>query len=148
MKHKLLLALSLSLVLAACTTPVKHNTPSGRPEATINGREAAVRKELTNVMVNSGFRLVRSDSSTIVFDRPITNAFAQFALASQYDHQPVARATYTIVDQGKSVRLIGDVASITNPGSAFERRTDFNSSPDSLQMQNVISGVKHSVEAR
>lgn len=143
-----LLTLCLLLPLAGCATPVTHATQSGKPEATIRGSESRVRKELTNLMMDSGYRVTKSDDTTIVFEKPITNTMAQFALASRYDHQPVERSSFTIIDQGKTVRLIGDLAGITNPGSAFERRTDFNRGADSMITQAQIDVVKDEVEGK
>lgn len=74
-------------------------------------------------MLNRGFDLRKDTNYQLVFERPITDIFTAALFGSQYDHTPNARITATQAASPKSVRVIVDLAVVTNPGSAFERRT-------------------------
>lgn len=43
-------------------------------------------------------------------------------------------------------RVVADFAIITNPGSSFERRTDFNNNQDSVQIQSMLDQIKAELE--
>jgi hypothetical protein len=144
------LILFLPFLLVACAIPVKHNNASGKPEVTIKTSSVkSVRTKATEMMVNGGYRTVRSDDMSITFDKIINDGgMANFLLGSRYDMNPAARVNYTFLDLGKSVRVIADLSVITNPGSGYERRTDFNNSQDSLFIQQELNGLKSRIEGR
>lgn len=149
MKHKLLVLLFL-IPLAGCATPVQHPTPSGKPEVIINKTNVkTVRNKVSEFMINYGYRPVRSDDMTAVFDKIINDGgMINLMMGSQYDMNPAARVTYTFLEQGKAVRVIADIAVITNPGSGYERRNDYNHHPDSLLFQQELNLVKNRLEGR
>lgn len=80
------------------------------------------------------------------FDRPVTNILASALLGSRYDSQPNARITYMFSKFSSSIRVVADMAVITNPGSAFERRTPFNNNQDSLSIQQMMLNIKLMLE--
>jgi hypothetical protein len=48
------------------------------------------------------------------------------------------RVSYDIAALPSGVRVISDLAVITNPGSAFEKRTDINEGPASAEVQAIL----------
>jgi hypothetical protein len=140
------LAFSL-LVLTGCATPVHHETPSGRPEVTIQGNLAkAVQGEITNEMLNRGYNVKSSGETLLVFERPIDNAMASVLLGSQYDSTPSARITYSIVESMNTTRVVASFVAVTNPGSAFERLTPLNNNPDTVEYQALLNDIKTRLE--
>lgn len=139
-------ALVTVAVLAACATPVHHNTPSGKIEVMFAGfAPAVVKPAIAAQMINRGYNITRDTEYLMVFDKPITNGMAAALLGSRYDGTPNARVSVTMLYADGDTRVIGDLAVITNPGSAFERRMDVNNSKDSLVIWEAISAARTSL---
>jgi hypothetical protein len=137
----------VSLGLASCATPVQHNTASGKPEVTINVADLdAVTSTFQSEMINRGYMQTGGNRFMLKFDRPVTNILASALLGSRYDSQPNARITYMFSKFSSSIRVVADMAVITNPGSAFERRTPFNNNQDSLSIQQMMLNIKLMLE--
>lgn len=97
-------------------------------------------------MLNRGFDLRKDTNYQLVFERPITDIFTAALFGSQYDHTSNARITDTLAASPESVRVIVDLAVITNPGSAFERRTPANHSRDALEYQGILDNSRREIE--
>jgi hypothetical protein len=139
--------LAAALILGGCGTPVTHATGSGKVEVGINGATPEIVKPgLVNKMVNYGYRITKDTPYEIAFDRPTDNLAASILLGSKYDAQPNARVSYFITATPPTVRVVADIAIITNPGSSFERRTEMNNSQDSVQVQALLDDLKMSLE--
>jgi hypothetical protein len=132
------------LALTACGTPVVHNTPSGRPEVTIQGATPdQAGAEITNAMLDTGFTPNDNTSKfSLSFDKPVTNLLAAALLGSQYDSTPNSRIIYTITPSGSGTRIVATLAIITNPHSAFEHPTNMNNSQDSASVQGILDRLK------
>lgn len=143
----LTLVISLFFLVAGCATPIKHLTPSGRPEVTITGRVGEqIVARITNRMLDSGYNVKMATKTLMVFEKPIDNVLAAALLGSHYDHTPAARVTYTIIETEGYTRIVASLAAITNPGSAFERVTPMNDSKDSVRVQQFLAALKSSLE--
>ena len=143
MKRRTVICGIAALTVAACVEPVEHSTASGKPEVLIDTQDtSAVKSEIVSYMINSGYSVTTNDEFTIAFDRPVDNAFAAVLLGSSYDSTPNARITYTIIEVNNGTRVIADSAIITNPGSAFERRTPMNNSQDSKRIQELLTQIQ------
>jgi C-terminal processing protease CtpA/Prc len=137
------LVLAAGLLCAACQTGVQHQTASGRPEITIpNVSTDRVKSELVNRMVNGGFRIHRDTPYEISFEKPSDNFAVNVLMGSKYDSQPNVRASYTLAQIGSGVRVVGDLAIVTNPNSAFEKRTDMNNSQGGREYQEALDQLK------
>lgn len=142
------LVLVAALGLAGCATPVQHQTASGKPEILVAGATPeTVKPAVVNRMVSAGYRITKDTPYELAFDRPVENVAAAVLLGSKYDSTPNARVSYTIAGTGTGTRVVADLAVITNPGSAFERRTDFNGSQDTVKIQGVLDQVRGDLEA-
>lgn len=136
-------AFTAGLLLSSCGTPVSHATASGKVEVVINGTTPeATKAALVNEMVNHGYRITKDTPFETAFDRPTDNIAAAVLLGSKYDAQPNARVSYFITPTPPTVRVVADIAIITNPGSGFERRTEMNASQDSVQLQALLDQIK------
>jgi hypothetical protein len=139
----------LMLILTGCAAPAQHNTPSGRPEVTINGRVSkAVLGKITNGMINNGYNVKTSTDTLLVFEKPMENFAAQLFLGSRYDSTPAARITYNIIETEGFTRVVASFAAVTNPGSAFERLTPMNNNPDTASYQTFLDKIKNEIEWR
>lgn len=151
MRRKILTMIAIMMMagLTACATPVKHDTPSGKAEATIRGTSATtVKNRLTDLMLNKGYTVTRSDDLVVAFDKPIDNALAAAFLGSKYDSTPNARISYNLIQSKGAVRVVADCMAITNPGSAHERKTSFNDHADTLNVQRWLNDIKASLEKK
>ena len=92
-------------------------------------------------MLNKGYRITKDTQFELAFDMPVDNAMVSVLLGSKYDSQPNKRVSYSIAQVGEDVRVVADFAVITNPGSAFERRTDLNESAATTDVQTLLEEV-------
>jgi hypothetical protein len=136
------------IAIVGCATPIRHDTPSGRPEVTVRGNLAKpIHREITNAMLNRGYNVKSSTETLLVFERPLDNAMASVLLGSQYDSTPAARITYSIVESMDWTRVVASFAAVTNPGSAFERITPLNNNPDTAEYQALLNEIKVRLES-
>ena len=98
-------------------------------------------------MLDRGYIVTRESDYLVTFDKRIENVLAAALLGSRYDSTPNARVTYTIAKLQGRIRVIADLAVVTNPGSAFERLTNANANEGSLAIQDVMNFAKIDVEA-
>lgn len=146
---KILVCVAAFALLAGCATPVVHQTASGKPEVTIDTENViGVKEALVSRMINRRYNLISDSDYQLVFDRPIENFLAGALLGSRYDSTPNARITYTLAVGTDSVRIVADLAIITNPGSAFERRMEMNSVKDSMEFQEMLNQLRDTFSYR
>jgi len=114
--------LALGCALCACAAPVHLDTPSGHPEVTIS-RVAPdrVKSALVNKMIDSGYRITKDTQFELTFDKPADSALAILLLSSDRGGTPNMRVAYSIAQVGDDVRVVADVAIISNPGSPYEK---------------------------
>jgi membrane-associated protease RseP (regulator of RpoE activity) len=145
---RILIALVSFLALSACAgTLHRPQTASGRPEVTIaNTTPEKIKPVLVSEMANAGYRITKDTPYELAFDKPVQNLAMAVLLGSRYDAQPNARVTYTFAQIGNDTRVIGDVAVITNPGSAFERRTELNNGVDAYDLQTGLQRLSAAMD--
>jgi uncharacterized protein YceK len=144
---RILCALMMTLLLSGCAAPINHNTASGKVETSFVGaKKSVVRERITNEIINRGYNIIRSDDSMLVADKPVENVLAAALLGSDYDSTPNARITFNLIQNGNTVRVVADCAVITNPGSAFERRTNANNNAETANIQSWLDGIKRSLQ--
>lgn len=137
-----------AVALQGCGTPVEHATASGKVETSITAPSAdVVKSALVNEMVNRGYRITKDTPYEVAFDKPSDSVAAQLLFGSRYDGIPNARISYMIASTPPTVRVVADLAIITNPGSAFEQRMPLNNSQESVQAQALLDAVKYKIES-
>jgi len=139
----ILIALALVSLCAACSAPGQLATASRHPEVTISQTTPdKVKSALVSKMIDKGYRITKDSPYELAFDHPMDNILATVLLGSKYDSEPNARVSYSIAQSGEDVRVVTDLAAITNPGSAFERRTDLNGSAEAAKVQAFLDGLR------
>lgn len=145
---KCLVVSLLFVTMGACAAPVKHDTPSGRPEVSIRGRVGSqVQSEIMNMMLNNRYGIKSSSTNIIVFEKPFDNVMASVLFGSKYDSTPCARVAFNIFEVGDSTRVVASFAAITNPGSSFERSTPLDNNPDTVKYQTGLNEIKQRIES-
>ncbi len=148
LKH-IIVAHTVALLIfgAGCQAPIRHLTPSGRPEVTITRRVGdQVAARITNRMLNAGYNVKTATKTLMAFEKRVDNFLYEVLFSSDYDRNPAWRITYTIVETKVSTRVVASLSVITNPGSAFERVTSMDNSKDSLSIQQFLTELKNSFE--
>ena len=119
------LPLALALLLSSCVAVEPLPTASGRPECTIEGHDVAeLQGLLISDLVANGWMLREQSNGMLVFWQSNTSPLAAGLFGSQYDATPTNEVRFTFAQFGETVRVFGQLAVLTNEGSAFEQRTD------------------------
>lgn len=137
----------IGAVLIGCVTPVDLGTASGRPEITTNVSMDRLKPELMAAMMNRGYSMHRDSGVSLSMEKPLTGMAAAF-FGSRYDPNPAARITFTFIQSTDQLRLIADMAMVTNPGSGYERLTPANRSQDARIIQSFLEDLKARIEAQ
>jgi hypothetical protein len=145
MIQKILITVFIIISLAGCATVKPLNTTTGRPEVIIaDVSKKDISDAIVNTMLSWDFQLQKRDDYILVFGKKNTNLASSLLLGSRYDAIPEWRFTYNIVDYADGVRIIANIVSVTNPGSAFERITDFSKgSQDAQNIQKFFENLKN-----
>lgn len=145
-----MIAIFMIISLAGCAAVKPLNTTTGKPEVTITeASKKEISDVITNTMLSWDFQLQKRDEYILIFGKKNTNIASSVLLGSRYDAVPEWRFTYNIVDYADGVRIIVNIVSVTNPGSAFERITDFSKgSQDSQNIQKFLENMKNEFEVR
>jgi len=148
MNRRTLLTIVVSFILAGCATVPPLNTPSQRPEVTITG---ASKKEILDTLVaemlSRGAQVKRIDEYSAVFGIRDDSFTGALLFGSRYDSTPEARVTFNLVETGNGIRVFGNSAMVTNPGSAFERVTDMTGGKLAHDMQAALERLKARVQS-
>jgi hypothetical protein len=140
---RLIILAAIAFLCSACATVPPPATASGKPEVTIaEATPEKVKPVLVDKMLNSGFRITKDTPYELSFDKPVQNIAVAVLLGSKYDAQPNLRVSYTFAQLSTATRVVADVAIITNPGSAFEQRTDTNAGVDSHDIQILLETIR------
>ena len=134
--------LCLCFLQSCITPPIEHQTASGKPEITIAATPEVLKPKIVTQMLTAGYRINRDTAYELSFDRPVDNLAVAVMLGSKYDSQPNARISFSFAPIANETRIVTDIAVVTNPGSAFERRTPMNNSADSGKVQAMLDVLK------
>ena len=138
--------LFLGLVGCATMPDVMLNTPSGRPEVSIqNATKKQVMDAIINRELSKSWDLKSQSDSLLVFSHKVTGFAAALAYGSQYDSTPEQRGTFTLVDSGNVIRVLLKVEMVTNPGSAYERTSDVTLGKNAAPLQTTLEEIKASL---
>lgn len=133
-----------SCALGACTATTNLDkpldTPSGHPEVTISRTtDNKVKAALAREMTSKGFHVTKDTRSELAFDKPLDDKQAQAVLGNKVTGTTNGRITYSITRVGDDIRIIADLAAITNPGSPSELSTDMNDATKGAPVHDVQS---------
>jgi len=144
MTKKILIAIVMVISLAGCATVRPLNTTTGKPEVIItDASKKDISDAIINTMLSWDLQLQKRDEYILIFGKKNTNIASSVLLGSRYDAVPEWRFTYNMVDYADGVRIIVNIAAVTNPGSAFERLTDLSKgSQDAQNIQKFLENLK------
>ncbi|MCK9584041.1 MAG: PDZ domain-containing protein [Candidatus Cloacimonetes bacterium] len=139
--------LCLSL-LWGCANLTPLETRTGRPDIVINGvTKKEVSDVLVNFMINYDFLMIRMDEYSLVFGKIIKDPGMAILGGSRYDPFPQNRWTYTLIDATSGIRVLTTIEIVTNPGSAFEQKTDVSkASKAAHEAQTILENLKRNLE--
>lgn len=90
----------------------------------------------------TGLAVTRADDFIVVAEGMNTSFEAMLLYGSKYDRTPAIRVKYNIASVGGGeVRVKGMAQMITNPGSAFERTSEFTAQASGY-INRILSGVQ------
>lgn len=137
-----LLALASLLIACESTTPTTSGT---RPQVTLAGQLGEqVATQLTGHMLDRGYNITQESPRAIIFEKPATGLTSKVVYGSNYNLTPNYRITAHILEAADTTRVVLDFAMITNPGSAHERSTPANQSPDTRHYQAFLDQLARS----
>jgi hypothetical protein len=90
-------------------------------------------------MIDKGFQVTKDTQFELAFDRPLDDKQAQAILGSKVKGTPHGRITYSIEQVGDDVRVVADLAVVSNPGRVSERSTDQNDASKGAPVHDVQS---------
>jgi len=141
----------LILTFAGCdnTSIEEYNTLSGKPEVIIEGVDKrTVVNKLNDEMINRGYNINETSEYKLVYGKDTESILTSMFFGSEYDAIPETRITINIVEYEdiKQLRLIATLEVVTNPGSAFERTTDFTNSEEGRKYFKTLREIKEEIE--
>lgn len=132
------LVLCLAL-LAGCATQTL-NTPTGRPEVTIpNADLEEIKNLLTQNAIDWGYHVREVTDYRAVYEKRGEGTGEAILFGSTYDPFPLYRLQYDLLPQGEAVRIVGNLAVVTNPGSGYERTQDLSKGKSGVQIQDFLT---------
>lgn len=129
MRHRIregsALAMALLTACAGCATAPHMDTPSGRPEVTIDADTADTRAALESEVINRGFMIIHDEGPMLLAEKDGGLTMQIFAGNSHF--RPQYRLRFNLVRYGERTRVVGmslfthalysnaNEAEITNP---------------------------------
>lgn len=139
------LGLLAAMVLSGCASLPPPQTPSGKPELMLSGVDAAcVRSRMANALVNQGYGIKTMNDYSIIAERKVTSGAAAFLYSTPMSGSPNERLTITMIPQGNSMRMVMDMAYVSNAGTGFEKLTPITASQNDEQM---LMQIKPNIES-
>lgn len=136
-------------ILASCATIPPIETPSGRPECSISGAtNDEVQSYLLERFMSDGWMLKQQSPSQLVLWKENASTFQNVLLGSQYDPTTTHEVRFIFSGQGTEVRIFGQVAIVTNEGSAFEQRNDLTGGKAGHELWQSLVRVEEHFEQR
>lgn len=147
---KKIIAIFCCLLFIGCAGKnVTHHTPSRKVETTIMSTDTeTIIGMITDNMINRGYSTKEISDRFIIFEQPVKNILGAALFGSRYDSSPNTRITYNINCYNKKTRIVASFAVVTNPGSAFERISNFDNHQDTPKYQSMLNKIKIKMERK
>lgn len=137
------LAAVVAAGLAGCQTAV--DTASGSPEVTIPGiRPDQVKPVIVGQMLNTRLRIKTDTQYSLVFEKPEENIGMNVLFATGFG-PPVHRVNFAIAEVPGGTRIVADSSTISNSGTAFERKTGWYVEFGPERLQAMLNNIESSV---
>lgn len=138
MRLQVLTPLVLCSVLASCVTVPPITTPSGRPECTVERPSADVQAYCLERFIGNGWMLKSQSPNQLVLWKESDSELQNVLLGSAYDPTTTNEVRLVFTNSTAGTRVLGQVALITNEGSAFERRDDLTSGKAGYELWQAL----------
>lgn len=145
---KIMWGVFLPFVLLACATVQPISTKSGMPEVTICKLDKTeIMEKFAAALSMDGWNIRSANNYQIVAGKPASNLLISALFGSRYDSTPESRMIFTFADVSGNCTYIGArLQIVTNPGSGFERITDYSRGKDAHELQQQLENLKSLVE--
>lgn len=132
---------ALALLAAGCSNGPPIQTASGKPDVVLRGVEpACIREHILNGALTAGWNIRSSSDIQIVMERPAPPSFAAAMLSTNYSGPPYQRVTFNLVPSGPDLRMVADMAWVSNANTGFERvRPAQANANDQSQIEGLAS---------
>lgn len=121
------LSMSAQMQLCAAELPAV-NTPSGKPEVTIDEATVSlVKSAIMNRALSRGWTVTGDTTNTLRIEKPANdNILTEMLLGSQANMVPNYRINFTFVQIDRATRVVADSMIVTNPGTGLEQYTSLD----------------------
>ena len=137
----------LVFFLSGCATMGRLQTPSGRPEVSIEGTTI---KDATNACVSSlsanGWQIEQAADYMVQAVHTSDNMTVDFMWGSSYDfHQTWYRMIFTFVKESNGVRIYGVQQVVANRGTGFEKVLQLTSQKAYESTQSYLEQIRNTI---
>lgn len=142
------IAAAIVFAFASCAVVPSIETPSGRPECSISGAtNDQIQGYVLENFIANGWMLKQQTPSQLVFWKENADTFQNALLGSSYD-PTTTHEIRLVFSKGSeaSVRIFGQVALVTNEGSAFEKRNDLTGGKAGHELWQALVRVEEHFE--
>ncbi|HQS18635.1 hypothetical protein [Reyranella sp.] len=108
--------------LAACDRAPAITTASGKPDVLMRAVDrTCVRETILNNLLTNGWSIKSTSEVQIVVERQAPPSMAAALLSTGYSGAPYQRVTFNLVPSGPDLRLVADMAWVSNANTRFEK---------------------------
>lgn len=142
------IAIAIFLALTSCATVPPIETPSSRPECSTSGAtNDQVQGYLLGKLMADGWMLKQQSPSQLVLWKENSSTVQNVLLGSRYDPTTTHEVRFVFSQgSGGSIRVFGQIALVTNEGSAFEQRNDLTGSKAGHELWQALMRVEKHFE--
>lgn len=148
MKPILVALLASCPFTSSCVSVPPIETPSGRPECTIQGANASeVQSFFMDRYISDGWMLKDQTPSQLVLWKENASTWQNVFLGSQYDPTTTYEIRLVFASRPNGTGILGQIALVTNEGSAFEQRNDLTGGKAGYQLWQALSNLGQQYQA-
>ncbi|MBE0544274.1 MAG: hypothetical protein IH623_23285 [Verrucomicrobia bacterium] len=138
------------VLFAGCVAPQKHQTPSGRPEVTINTQDKGKIKSVTiNQFINAGFTMTSDTEYAITFTKQMSGmsgVLYQSLAGNSYSSTPQWVVILNLATVGEQTRVVGQVTSQMQNAFGRNDAQDMTSGKPGAQVMEMLAKIRTEVE--
>jgi len=154
MKHSKAISISPVIfsvcVLASCAPVPKINTPSGRPQVTINRSSGAIKNKISSHFLRHGANLVSETSRTLRFSEAVSTEdelIFRVGLGNSYSSQPRRQTTFHFIPESKNRTLVTANISMSMQGAFGQNQgMDLSTGRAGSDIQGYLVRIKQKME--
>lgn len=144
------LVVPATIAILGCSSPntAPVGTPTGFPDVSFKAPKKEVMNQVLKMSLGKGYQIKSNTEFSLTVGKLDTSFAAALLGGSRYDSTPEVRIQFTFVENQETVRVTSTAALVTNPGSGFERPTQFLAESKIYgQIQSALLELKQKVES-